>query len=330
MSEDIPTIYLLYGDHELGFSEFIDQLRSKMGDPSTADINISHFTSDRLDLAALEHNCISMPFLSRRRLVIAEQATRLMSADAQGERLFQVLRNIPPTTALILIEPVDLKTSKGRLPSRLSELIKWLQNELPSSYIQRLEAPQGMSFISWIQKRTREYGGQIEPQAAHLLAELVLEDPRLAQQELLKLLDYVNRERPIQAEDVERLTPFHRQNDIFAMVDAIGQRDGSLALRLLRGLLEEESPLYIFSMVTRQFRLLLMAREAMDTHQDPKQALKLHPFVLSKLLAQARNFSLSDLERIYHLLFQNDRDSKIGQADLELALEKLVCQVGNP
>lgn len=327
MSEDIPTVYLLYGDHELGFSEFIDRLRSKMGDPASAELNISHFTPDKLDLTTIEQNCISMPFLSRRRLVIAEQPTRLMSSDAQRERFFQVLNNIPPTTALLLIEPIDLKSSRGRLPSRASELIQWLQDQLPSSYIQRLEAPQGTAFIEWLQKCTREYGGQIEPRAAHLLAELALEDPRLAQQELSKLLDYVNRERPIQVDDVERLTPFHIQSDIFAMVDAIGHRDGSKALRMLHGLLEEESPLYVFSMVTRQFRLLLLTRETIDAHQDPKDVLKLHPFVLSKLLAQARNFSLNDLECIYRLLLKNDIDSKTGQDDLEVALEKLVAQL---
>jgi DNA polymerase-3 subunit delta len=327
MSEDIPTVYLLYGDHELGFAEFIDRLRSKMGDPATADINISHFNADDFDLSTLEQICISMPFLSRRRMVIAEQPTRLLSSDALKERFFQVLKNIPPTTALLLIESIDLKSSKGHLPSRASELIQWLQDHLPSSYIQRIEAPQGMRFIEWIEKRAREYGGQIDSQAALLLAELVSEDPRSAQQELSKLLDYVNRERSIQVEDVERLTPFRSQSDIFAMVDAIGQRDGSTALAMLRGLLEEESPLYIFSMVTRQFRLLLLTREAIDAQRDPKQALKVHPFVLNKLLKQARNFSLDDLECIYRLLIQIDVDAKTGQDDLEVALEKLVAEL---
>lgn len=327
MSEAIPTIYLLYGDHELGFSEFIHHLREKMGDPATADINISHFTSDKLDLMALEHNCSSMPFLARRRLVIAEQPTRLMSSDSQRDRFFQMLEHVPPSTALLLIEAIDLKSSKGRLPSRLKELIEWLAAKRSDAYIKRLEAPQGHSFIVWLEKYARELGGQIDPQAAHLLAEYVLEDARLAQQELSKLLDYVNRERPIRAQDVERLTPFHGQSDIFAMVDAIGQRDGAKALRLMHHLIEEETPLYIFSMIIRQFRLLLLVKEALDAHQDPKDALKLHPFVLNKLLTQARNFNLSDLESIFGLLLQMDLDAKTGQGDLEVALEKLVAQL---
>ncbi len=59
MSEDIPTVYLLYGDHELGFSEFIDRLRSKMGDPASAELNISHFSPDKLDLSILGRNVLA-------------------------------------------------------------------------------------------------------------------------------------------------------------------------------------------------------------------------------------------------------------------------------
>ena len=327
MSEIIPTVYLLYGDDELGFKAFIDRLRAKMGDPSTADINLSHFAADKLSLGELEQNCISLPFLARRRLVIAEQPTRLMSSDAQRDLFFQLLKSIPPTTALLLIEFIDLKSSKGRIPKRVSELLQWLQEKHSASFIQRLETPQGSSFIGWIQAQTQELGGQIDPRAAHLLGELVAEDQRLAQQELVKLLDYVNLERPIEVEDIELLTPFHGQSDIFAMVDAIGARNGSQAIKMLHRLLEEESPLYIFSMITRQFRLLLLIRETLDSHRDPKEVLKLHPYVLGKLLNQARNFSKHDLEEIFGSLLQIDLDSKIGQDDLEVAMERLVAQL---
>jgi DNA polymerase-3 subunit delta len=327
MEESPPTIYLLYGNHKLAFSEFILRLREKMGDPSTADMNIDTFTPGKFDLGSFQQVCSSFPFLTRRRLVILEQPTQQSSDDQIKDSFFDLLGSLPETTALILIENVDLKSTKGKIPKKLSELIQWLEVHQPSAYIKRFEIPHGSQFIQWIYKLVHELGGDIEPQAAQLLAEFVNEDPHLTLQECSKLLDYVNRERPIEAEDIEKCTPFQRQSDVFAMVDAIGQRNGSQALQWLRQLLQDDSPIYAFGMIVRQFRLLLLTKEVQAKQQDPKDALQLHPYVAGKIIAQARNFNLEDLERIYHRLNEIDIASKMGQEDLEVSLERFVARL---
>ncbi|OGO19738.1 MAG: DNA polymerase III subunit delta [Chloroflexi bacterium RBG_16_48_8] len=325
MAEAPPTVYLLYGDHELAFSEFVSRLREKMGDPSTADMNIETFTPIKFTLGKFEEVCTSLPFLAPRRLVILEEPTRYIADTRVKEAFYQVIDSLPRTTALLLIENVDFKSSKGKTPKKLSELIQWLEIHQPSAYIKRFELPHGSQFVHWIQQRTLELGGEIELQAAQLLAEFVNEDPYLTLQELSKLLDYVNRERSIEIEDIEKLTPLQRQSDVFAMVDAIGLRNGSQALQWLRQLLEDDTPLYAFAMIVRQFRLLLLAKEADLNHQDPKDALHLHPYVAGKIIAQTNNFSLDDLERIYHQLNEMDIASKIGQDNLEVSLERFVA-----
>ena len=177
--------------------------------------------------------------------------------------------------------------------------------------------------------RCQSLGGEIEPAAAHLLAESVAEDLFLANQELTKLLDYVDRKRPIEINDVERLTPFHGQSDVFAMVDALGQRRGQEALQRLRQLLEDKDPKYAFAMIVRQFRLLLRAREALDLGLNTQQVLRVHPFVVNKVSAQAGNFSLADLERIYHKLLAIDLATKTGQASVEVELDSLIATLSN-
>jgi DNA polymerase-3 subunit delta len=327
MTESPPTVYLLYGDHEIAHADFIDLLRTKMGDDANAAMNIDRFPADNLDLNTISQVCQSIPFITRRRLVILEEPTRLMKSESLRVAFFTLLGNLPSTTALLLIEPVNFKSTRGRMPSKLTDLIQWLDEHLPNAYVKRHEIPHGQDFVRWIQQTTNEMEGSIEPQAAHLLAELVAEDPRLAHQELVKLLDFVDRTRPIDVSDVERLTPFHGQSDVFAMVDAIGGRDGSIALNKLQRLLEEEPPLYAFSMVVRQFRLLLLAKQALQDQLDPKEVLKIHPYVAGKIIAQARNFSLGDLKNIYHQLHKMDVDSKTGRDDLTVALERFVAHL---
>ena len=323
-----PTVYFLYGDHDLVFKDFVSRMKEKMGQPENAEMNIERFSPAELDLSKLEQICSTLPFLSPRRVVIAEQPSRLMGSDSEKERFFEFLNSIPTSTALVLIESIDFKSARGRLPSKPSQLEQFLQSH-PSAYIRRCEIPRGPQFVTWIQEHTEELGGTIGEQAAHLLSEFVAEDLHLAHQEIEKLLTFVNFERPIIEADVEKLTPFYGQADVFAMVDAVGQRDGQQALKSLRQLLTDEYPLYVFSMIIRQFRLLLMAKEAQDKKKNPQSVLNMSPFVAKKIIAQAQNFNLGDLERIYRHLLEVDVGSKTGQDTLDVALESFVTHLTN-
>jgi DNA polymerase-3 subunit delta len=180
----------------------------------------------------------------------------------------------------------------------------------------------------WIQKQSEQAGGQFTSQAAGLLATLVGGDTRLADQEIHKLLAYVNYNRPVEAEDVEILTADVAPGDIFALVDALGNQDGRKAMGMLHRLLEQQEPLSIFSMIVRQFRLLLLAREVLDgggQSGEVASQLGINPWLADKLAAQVRRFSLAGLEAIYHRLLDIDEAVKTGQAPDDLALESLVA-----
>ena len=140
----------------------------------------------------------------------------------------------------------------------------------------------------------------------------------------------MNFERPVEDDDVIRLTSQDRQGDIFALVDAIGSRDGQEALKMLHLLLQDDDPQQIFGMVVRQFRLLVQAREVLaqgGVEADVVQALKIHPFVGHKITLQAQRFSLSALEAIYQSLVQIDVGGKTGGMPVDLALDVLIAKL---
>ncbi len=319
MADPKPTVYLLYGDDELAMADFIARLRDKLGDSSTADLNTVRFAAESVDLGALAAACGSAPFLAPRRLVILDRPAALLGSETVRQRLFNLLDSLPPTTALALVQPGDLKPT--------SPLRAWAEAHAVTALCRAFDSPRDKAFLDWLRQRAQSLGGSIEPQAAHLLAELVSEDPRLAALELAKLLDYVDRRRPIAAEDVEALTPFRGQGDVFAMVDAIGNRNGREALQRLHRLLEAEDPHPVFGMIVRQFRLILQARECLERGADPRQVLGVHPFVAEKVGAQARNFSLEALEGIYHQLLDIDLASKSSATPLDSALDTLVASL---
>src|SRR5512143_1043158 len=108
------------------------------------------------------------------------------------------------------------------------------------------------------------------------------------------------------------------------MVDGIGHQDGKKVSGLLHQLLAEADPVSILRMIIRQFRLLLLAREIMDSggrQTDVIQKLHVQDFVAEKIMAQARHFSMEALESVYHKLLDLDSGIKTGRIDENVALE---------
>ena len=319
MATPKPTVYLLHGDDALAQEEFIGRMLKKQGEAPNAAMSVQRFSTEGTDLPEVAQTCAALPFLAERRLVILEKPGRWCGDAERWPRFRDLLDSLPTSTALVLVEPGMLKEK--------SPLLRWAEAHASSAWVRAFAAPHGKSFEDWLVVRAQAKGGTIEAPAAQLLAELVGEDAKRADQELAKLVNYVDAARPICLGDVEQLTPFHGQTDVFAMVDALGKRDAHTALTRLQRLLEDEDPHYAFSMMIRQFRLLLRAREAIDMGANPQQTLGVHPYVAGKVTEQARNFSLIDLERIYHRLMEIDLADKTSQIQLDAALVGLIAAV---
>jgi DNA polymerase-3 subunit delta len=182
----------------------------------------------------------------------------------------------------------------------------------------------------WIINNAKEQGGTMEPAAAAKLAELVGADTRQASQEIAKLLAYANWNRPVKIADVEAVSISTAEPDIFAMVDALATGNGKVAQRLLHRLLEDQDAFSLWGMVIRQFRLLLLAREVIDSRggeREVEQALGVHAFVAEKVYGQAKRFTLPALETIYHKLIDMDEAAKTSQVTLDLALDMFVVEM---
>jgi len=326
MSDNKPLLYLLFGDDKLAARELINRLRELIGEPSVADMNCSNFSARSLDLAEFETICHTMPFLADRRLLILEDAEAITSKTPWLEKFLTILDTSPQQTAVVIHESFDSsqKNAKERYRKR-SPIYKWAQENAEKSWTKACLLPQKYAFEKWISNRVREYGGEIDLMAAHNLAEIAADDTLLADQEILKLLNYTDYERSITTADIELLTPLHGQADIFELVDAIGNQDAPKALAEFHHLQEEVNLQVIFTMIIRQFRLLIQARDCLDRGLNVKDTLQIHPFVADKITHQAQNFSKEELLQIYASLQQTDYQSKTSSVDLSVALDSLIA-----
>jgi DNA polymerase-3 subunit delta len=319
-----PTVYLFYGDDSLAIEDRLRSLVDQYPDPVTADMNRSYFRGTDLDLSQLEEVAKSTPFLADRRLVVLEDASKAVQAKSNRDRLLQLLSELPATTALVLVDARDF-SRKNELKSYQSKspLVQWVRSHGDKGFELLCRLPTGPAFVRWLQEECKSMKAQIEPDAAQLLADYVADDSYLARSELQKLVSYVDDARPIQAADVERLTPLYGQADVFEMVDALGMRQVQRALGTLEHLLQSHDARFAFAMIVRQVRLLIMARQALDDGSKPEDALGVHPYVAGKVGTQAQNFQMAQLETIHSGLLQLDLESKTSRADLVTGMFQL-------
>jgi DNA polymerase-3 subunit delta len=327
-----PVVYVLNGEDEFAISIFLTTLQAKMGDPAIAEMNTTRLEGRSLAIDVLTNAIGAMPFLAPRRLVIVTNPLAKLNSSTLREKFTALLEQVPPTTALVLVEYHLLTDDRERREGKVHWLEKWVQQAGDRALLRTLTMPRGEAMIRWIQERAKAMGGQFTSEAAERLADQVGNESRLADQEIRKILTYVNFKRPVEPDDVDHLTPFSRQGDIFVMVDALANHKSRDAQAMLHRLLEEQESILIFGMVVRQFRLLLLAREVLDRgghESDIVHELKISPFVARKLAPQAHHFTQKTLEGIYRRLLELDEAAKTSQIDGDLALDMLVVSLSN-
>jgi DNA polymerase-3 subunit delta len=307
-----------------------------------AQLNTTVLDGRQVTLGELCHACDTVPFMADRRMIIVHgllsrlDPTRGARGQETGEEeqpawkrdfwegLSAYLPTLPPFARLIFVESRTLSASHP-----IFRLVR-TEGEKKRAFVRLFRLPKDQDLPPWIRQRARDHGGKINRGAASLLAALVGSDLRSLDQEIDKLVLHADG-RPVNTEDVRTLVSRARDANIFELVDSVGSRQTEHALRLLHGLLDDgEAPLYLLAMLARQVRILIQVSELRDqglSQQEIASRLKLHPYVVEKGLAQARNFEMSQLEAAHQRLVETDWAIKTGRADGVLALDLLVTQL---
>ncbi len=323
MADPAPVVYLLHGEDDYTIKKFIHALQERMGDPSMAEMNTTTLDGLSFNFEEFRAAASAVPFLTSRRLVVLESPAKKVNNASLREKFLGFLDGLPESTALVLLENKTLDKKHW--------LLKWAAKSEGRAFVKNFSVPKGPQMAKWIKKYIGEQGGEITPQAASLLAEMVSDNPRMAALEADKALAYVNYSRSIEVEDVDAVAAYvGGQGDFFGLIDAIARRDGKKAMGLLRKLIDEQAPLQLFFSLVGHFRLLLQTREVyegggLDT--AVAKVLGIHPYRAKKLTAQAKTLSLNVLEDIYRQLHEYDFKIKTGQLDAELALETMIASL---
>ncbi|PIQ80503.1 MAG: DNA polymerase III subunit delta [Parcubacteria group bacterium CG11_big_fil_rev_8_21_14_0_20_41_14] len=215
---------------------------------------------------------------------------------------------------------VSLVVYEGASPDKRSSLFKKLNK---GKFVYAFNALDGRAIEQHITRMAEERGKKIEPSAIRELSIICGTDLWRAKSEIEKLASLVS--DIITINDVKENTQGKLENDIWQFVDAISSANKKEALNMLDAQLESGvEPMYLLSMMIRQFRLLITLHNAQGVDSALASSLSLHPFVVKKTRQQSGRFSIEKLKAIYQALSRLDSALKSSKGDPKVLFTVLI------
>lgn len=329
-------LYLLRGDDATRFRDVIAGMKTNMGELSLANLNTTVLDGDSLSFENLHTDALTLPFLSPRRLIIIEKGRNFLERAGQDlrEKILRLLGDLPDSTALVFeVEDQQIRRRGERFwenEKAYAWILAWLQAHPDRALLVDCSLPDDEDMPGWIIRKCKALGAGIRPDAAHLLTSYIGNDTLRAERELEKLIAFVGVNQVIAPEDITLLTAQEQEGNIFALTDALGDRNGPRAMEQLELLTQSSEMIEILAMIDRQIRQLIQAREILDEGGNVSAVeanLHVPSFLAVKLTNQALRFEMAQLLFIFKRLIEIDEEQKTGGRDGEVSLDLLIAEL---
>lgn len=212
-------------------------------------------------------------------------------------------------------------------------LFNWLKQQPYAQYFAQLS---NTEVASWIKDKLAAASLTASYAVSQFLVGLLGNDLWLINNELDKLIAYHQSLGPeagpdISLEEAEEMVKGQADHGIFALTDALSNKNKAQAVKLLSEQLTlGTADYYLITMLIRQFRILLQIRQGLDVGWSSHKLgseLGLHPYVLQKGVNQARNFTLASLKNVFAALVKLDYNYKTGRLNVETMVDLLIVSL---
>ncbi len=326
-------LHIFLGTDEFSMEEAIGDLKSLIDSPELMDANIMRTKASDTSPGELYAISNTMPFMASRRLVIVEGLIEVLSKISNNKQekgtgvsnpsdwsaFIEALEILPETTELVIVDVDDGKRRNN----------PWLQRLSKIGTVKRFDELLSRDLHKWITERAVRKDLKISRGGILLLSDMIGPNLRLLDNELEKLSLYANGEF-LTEEQIRLLVVHVREMSIFEVVDSMLESRFDDALKALANLHKKDSVGNVISMLSRQIRLILIAK---DLHT---QGLKIQEigerigitsrFLLDKLRKQSSRYSYQKMKGLHSGLLDLDLAIKTGRTK-ENSVDGVLVQI---
>jgi DNA polymerase III, delta subunit len=310
-------ILFIYGEDSYRAKRKLEEIIFGYKEKNKSGLNLIHIDAGGAGFDDFYGNFKINSMFAEKKLIVLKNVFENLKFQ---EDFLENIKNLEGTEDIIVVY-------EDCAPDQRTKFFKALQKY---AKCQEFKCLQPAMLRKWVAQEFEKRNAKINTDALDLLVSFVRNDLWKMSNEINKLSNYKNG-AIIKREDVELLVKPNIENDIFKTIDALVSDNKILALSLLHKHLDDgDAPLKLLSMITYQFRTLLIIKELQDK-KEPYVAIAkksgLHPFVVQKNYYLCNQFSFLQLKKIYLKIFQVDSDIKTGRIEAETALDLLLSSV---
>jgi DNA polymerase-3 subunit delta len=317
---ELPPVLLFEGDDEYSKNEAFQALRSALLPAGLEELNETLLDAPDTDslIAAAE----TMPLMADRRLVVVRDHPALFGRAESDDALLAYLPNVPPTSLLLFY-----CTQKPDGRKKLYTAVKKGNGVVTFAPLKDRE------LTSFVTEQFRRAGRECDERTADYLIFISGTDTNLLSREIQKIASYHPDVPQIHPDDVRSLATPSLESSVFQMVDAVVSGQSSRAFLLMRNqLLVGAEPLYMLSMLLRQFRFLqhirIMQYEKRSV-SEIRSALGIPSFAADQYIRQAAGWSNGQVKSAVSICFDTEYAVKSGRLNQDGALEAVVLKLLN-
>ena len=300
MAESLAPLYLIAGTDQAKIDATRARLRARAeGDGGAGALEVFEPSEGRggPDHEALLAAIPAMSLTETRRYLLADGVERWR--DRQLEPVVAALGSLPPDLTVVLI-------ARAKAPAKLLKAVKAGEGE-----IHEFEAPKAREMPRLLVADAKRLGYTLEPAAARILVERMGVSPVRLRNELERLALWAGEGGRVGAGDLEAMVSDTSEAAVWALSDALLERDPARASSLAERLISQGENVtgLIYGLASR-LRKACAAAAQIEEGVPAKQiesSLGMHPYAAKQLVSRLGRTSLGDL-----------REATIALADLEV------------
>jgi DNA polymerase III subunit delta len=300
MAAEMRSLYLIAGTDGAKIDATRSRLRARAerdGGPASLEIFEAGEGRGAPDHDALLAAIPAMSLTESRRYLLADGVERWR--DPQLEAVADALAGLPPDLTVVLI-------ARAKAPAKLTRAVKEAEGE-----IHEFEAPKARDLPRALVGEAKRLGFDLDGPAARMLVERMGANPQRLQNELERLALWAGPEGAVSAADLDAMIADTSEAVVWALSDALLERDAASALRISERLVGQGENVtgLIYGLASR-LRKACAAAAMLEEGTPVKQVesgLGMHPYAAKQLVRRLQGVEAGDL-----------RQATIALADLEV------------
>lgn len=302
----MANIYLFYGEEKYDLEQRVEKIKKEF-DNLEVGLNLFYITKDNVDELS---SCLQgVTFFGSSKLIIIK--------DTKLKFNVELLKDLDEDIKVIIIEDsVDKRISEYKFLSKIAECVEF-------KYMDEKQ------MVQYIMQILKKYGIEVSFEIAQYMQSVCGEDKSNIINELQKLVIYLDEDKTVTKEIIDRVCSKTLNAKIFDVLSMIVNREREKAILMLDELLKQKEPIVkIYVMLYKQVKQMYMIKYMKEKNQsDISKALGIHPFVYKNLSKSCDKYTLDELKQIIYEFDEYDKKTKIGEMDFEIGLKKIICNM---